>query len=398
MSHKLVTLLGKASSNYRQATYEFEDSSRRTSRFFGLELCKHVSPDELVILGTTGSMWDNLLLETELSGYPELEEELLSLGEAAQNDAVTQNALDQLATHLKSVLGIPCVLKLIPYGRTQQEQTETLEILVNCFSPNDTATLDVTHGLRHLPMLIQQSALVLRSLKDVTISGIHYGALDLTAQNITPVMRLDGLLELDRWNQALAIYDESGDYGSFVPLLEKSGFSKNALDSLRDAAFYEQTNSVQKAHVKLKNFLTLLKKEESICSPHAALFLPALKERFSWVEKNQPHQRQSAVAWQALENDHLLRATLYGFEAFITKLAEQEFGGLERHDVRSQAKDDYEDLKPAESWEAYLMLRGIRNHLAHSSSQSHPSVKKAVATRTSLSLALKHAFDVLIPN
>lgn len=395
MSHKLVTLLGKASSNYRQATYEFEDSSRRTSRFFGLELCKHVSPDELVILGTTGSMWDNLLLETELSGYPELEEELLSLGEAAQNDAVTQDALDQLATHLKSVLGIPCVLKLIPYGRSQQEQTETLEILVNCFSPNDTATLDVTHGLRHLPMLIQQSALVLRSLKDVTISGIHYGALDLTAENITPVMRLDGLLELDRWNQALAIYDESGDYGSFVPLLEKSGFSKNALDSLRDAAFYEQTNSVQKAYMKLKNFLALLKKE-AVCSPHAALFLPALKERFSWVERNQPHQRQSAVAWQALENDHLLRATLYGFEAFITKLAEQHQGGLESYDVRSRAKEEYETEKPADTWQAYRMLRGIRNHLAHSSSQSHAEVKKAVASRTALSLALKRVFKVLI--
>jgi CRISPR-associated Csx2 family protein len=398
VSHKLVTLLGKASSNYRQATYEFEDSSRRTSRFFGLELCKHVNPDELVILGTTGSMWDNLLLETELSGYLELEEELLSLGEAAQNDAVTQDALDQLATHLKSVLGIPCVLKLIPYGRTQQEQTETLEILVNCFSPNDTATLDVTHGLRHLPMLIQQSALVLRSLKDVSISGIHYGALDLTAQDITPVMRLDGLLELDRWNQALAIYDESGDYGSFIPLLEKSGFSKNALDSLRDAAFYEQTNSVQKAYVKLRNFLALLRKEEAVCSPHSALFLPALKQRFLWVERDEQHQRQAAVAWQALENDNLLRATLYGFEAFMTKLAEQESNGLESHDVRRRVKDDFEKSKPTDTWQAYQLLRGIRNHLAHSSSQSHSEVKKAVASRTALSLALKGAFDVLIPN
>lgn len=398
MPHKLVTMLGKASSNYRQATYEFEDKSRRTSRFFGLELCKQVSPDELVILGTTGSMWDNLLLETELSEHADLEEELLKLGEAAQNDQVTQETLNQLAAHLQDVLGIPCVLKLIPYGRNYEEQTKTLEILVNCFNHKDTAILDVTHGLRHLPMLVQQSALVLQSLKEVTISGIHYGALELTSDNITPVMQLGGLLELDRWNQALAIYDESGDYGSFVPLLEQSGFSKNALDSLRDASFYEQTNSVQKAQVKLKSFLTLLKKEEEVCSPHAALFLPALKQRFSWVEKNQPHQRQSAVAWQALENDNLLRATLYGFEAFITKLAEEYPNGLDSYNVRSQAKGDYEKEQPSDSWNEYLMLRGIRNNLAHSSSQSHESVKKALANRTSLSLALRRAFKVLIPN
>ena len=397
MSHKLVTLLGKASNNYRQATYEFDGSHRRTSRFFGLELCKQINPDELIILGTTGSMWDNLLLETELSNYTELEEELLQLGAAAQSDQVTQAALDNLATHLHEVLGIPCSLRLIPYGRTQQEQTKTLEILVDCFDPNDKATLDVTHGLRHLPMLIQQSALVLQSLKDVAIAGFHYGALELTEDGITPVMHLDGLLELDLWNQALAIYDESGNYGSFVPLLEASGFSKDALDSLRDAAFYEQTNNIQKAQVKLKNFLTLLKKEESVCSPHASLFLPALKNRFAWVHKGQPHQRQSAVAWQALENDNLLRATLYGFEAFITKLAENKQYGLQSHDVRRLAKEAYEATRPSATWESYRMLRGIRNHLAHSSSQAHVNVKRAVSNRTYLSVELRKVFSVLIP-
>jgi CRISPR-associated DxTHG motif protein len=305
--------------------------------------------------------------------------------------------LDELAGLLEPVLGLPCELRLIPYGKTHQEQTETLEVLVGCFEDNDTATLDVTHGLRHLPMLIQQSALLLRTLKDVEIAGIYYGALDMTKDDITPVMRLGGLLEIDDWGEALTHYDKTGDYAGFVPLLEKSGFSKNALDSLRDAAFYEQTNSIQKAWVKLRNFLALLEKEEATCSRHAALFLPALKKRFEWVNKQSPYQRQSAVAWLALENDHLMRATIYGFEAFLTQLTEQSGGDLDNFDVRKHAKDQYESERPSVSWNEYRLLRGVRNQLAHSSTHSHGPVRKAVSNRALMRSTLQRVFSVLIP-
>lgn len=398
MTHTLVTVLGKAvAGNYREATYEFEGGSRRTSRFFGLELCRHVRPDRLVILGTSGSMWDNLVLETELGAREELAEYLLTLGELAQADQVGQPLLNELAVLLEPVLGLPCELRLIPYGKTHQEQTETLELVVDCFADNDTATLDVTHGLRHLPMLIQQSALLLQTLKDVTIAGIYYGALDMTQAGITPVMRLGGVLEIDDWSEALAHYDKTGDYGVFVPLLERSGFSKNALDSLRDAAFYEQTNSIQKALVKLRNFLALLSKEEALCSHHAALFLPALKKRFAWVNKQSPYQHQSAVAWQALENDHLLRAAIYGFEAFLTRLTEQDGGDLDEYSARKSAKDRYENDQPSASWEEYRLLRGIRNQLAHSGTHVHEQVRKAVSSRADLRGNLHRIFTVLIP-
>lgn len=412
MSHIFVTLLGKVANqgNYREATYEFEGGGRRTTRFFGLELCKQICPDKLVVLGTTGSMWDNLLLESGLGEQAEVEDDLLKLSDAAQKDAVEQASLDRLSVHLDKVLGIPCELKLIPYGRNQQEQTATLAILVNAFAVNDKATLDVTHGLRHLPMLVQQSALLLQTLKNVQIAAMYYGALDLTQDGITPVMRLDGLLEIDRWSEALSHYDNTGDYGVFAPLLAQSGFSKNALDSLHDAAFYEQTNSIQKAWVKLNSFLGFLQKEEHLCNRHAALFLPALKKRFAWVKSDKPSTRQAEVAWLALENGNLLRATLYGFEAFLTQLTEQAGGDLDSHEERQTAKDNYEcsngETKPKrvcqciyhdKTWSSYRLLRGIRNQLAHSSTHSHESVRKAVSSRAELQKSLHQIFTVLLP-
>lgn len=397
MSHVLVTMLGKAANNYREATYAFEDGNHRTSRFFGLELCKHIRPDKLVILGTTGSMWDNLLLETALSEQVDLEEVLLTLGEDAQQDRVQQATLDQLAIHLRKVLSTPCELRLIPYGRTQPEQTATLEILVSCFTDNDTATLDVTHGLRHLPMLVQQSALLLQTLKDVKIAGIYYGALDLTQANITPVMRLDGLLEIDRWAEALAYYDKTGDYSVFVTLLRESGISQAAVGSLQDAAFYEQTNNVHQARGKLRDFIAKLREEENRCSRHAILFLPALKQRFAWVNEDKLHLRQTAVAWLALEHGNLLRACIYGFEAFITKLTQEHHGKPDSFDERKDTKDHYEACKPSETWNYYKLLREIRNQLAHSSTQRNAEVVKAVSNRAELTRTLHQIFTILIP-
>ncbi len=398
MKRILVTLLGKALKNYKSATYEFADNNLRTSRFFGFELTKQIKPDKLVILGTTGSMWDNLLLETELSERADLESTLLKLSDAAQKDCVQQSALDRLAVELSSVLEIPCELALIPYGRTQLEQIQTLERLVGFFEVGDTAILDVSHGLRHLPMLVQQSSLLLQTLKSVTIEGIYYGALDLTEEGITPVMRLDGLLEIDRWSKALYYYDKTGNYAVFSDLLEQSGFSKHAVDCLKDAAFFEQTNSIHKAWRKLRQFLTALERDKNRYSPHAHLFLPALKERFAWVGQQSPEQRQAAVAWLALESGDLLRATLYGFEAFISRLTSQKGGNLDNFNDRSNTKTAYEKLEPNDTWSNYVLLRSIRNQVAHSSIHSHPDTQEAVSGRAELSKTLKQIFKKLIPN
>jgi len=356
-------------------------------------------------------MWDNLLLETELSAQPHLEAVLLNITEAAQQDRVEQSLLNTLAVELSVVLKLPCELVLIPYGRTQLEQTQTLETLVGFFDSGDTAILDISHGLRHLPMLVQQSSLLLQTLKDVTIEAIYYGALELSHNGITPVMRLDGLLEIDRWSEALYHYDKTGDYAAFADLLAQSGFSKHAVDCLKDAAFFEQTNNIHKAWTKLRQFLMALKSEEALCSPHAQLFLPALKKRFAWVSQQNPKQRQVAVAWLALDNGNLLRATLYGFEAFITQLTEQAGGDIDNHDARNASKENYECTNgqkksnkrcehnlPSPNWEYYVLLRSIRNQLAHSSTHSHKEVQKAVASRLDLSRTLRTIFKTLIPN
>jgi hypothetical protein len=47
MAHILISFLGKAQKGgqYRQATYVFDDGSKKTERFFSFALKQHIQPD-----------------------------------------------------------------------------------------------------------------------------------------------------------------------------------------------------------------------------------------------------------------------------------------------------------------------------------------------------------------
>ena len=63
MSHTLISFLGKSQrtdGRYRTATYDFGEGVTRTTSFFSMGLKEVINPDKLIILGTSGSMWDVL--------------------------------------------------------------------------------------------------------------------------------------------------------------------------------------------------------------------------------------------------------------------------------------------------------------------------------------------------
>ncbi|MDQ7005479.1 MAG: TM1812 family CRISPR-associated protein [Ghiorsea sp.] len=45
-------------SGYREATYQFDDKTKDTSRYFAETLARKLQPDRVVMFGTSGSMWD----------------------------------------------------------------------------------------------------------------------------------------------------------------------------------------------------------------------------------------------------------------------------------------------------------------------------------------------------
>lgn len=263
----------------------------------------------------------------------------------------------------------------------------------------DAVTLDVTHGLRHLPMLAQMSALYLRRVKNVEVRGLYYGALDMTRDGLTPVMNLQGLLDIADWTGAVQSFDKDGDYGVFAPLVLEQ--SPTATGLLQESAFYERTTRPGQARGKLRELTALLDRKP--LTGIGSLFEPTLQSRLSWHREDLLYLRQQSLAKLYLEHGDFLRAALLGFEAFITRLMQQQ--GLNNPDnwtQRESVKKAYEaqnkSIYPrSDEYQRYCLLRDLRNHLAHGNASPQDEIQRALASPETLRNLLDTLLKRLLP-
>ena len=395
MPRKLITILGKArkkdGGDYTSARYDFGDGREPIeTKYLGLALQQRLQSDTLIVLGTSGSMWDNLFDSLGLyDSHPGAMGELI---DAAQNDAVTDAQLAPLAQAASSVLGKTVICETIPYGRDEAEQIAIISQILGYFGKGDRAILDITHGLRHLPLLIEHIANLLPTLKDVAIENIYYGAYELARDNKTSVLSLAGLQKISDWQNALAAYDHSGNIAVFAPILTAIGVSANTVKLLESAAYAEQTHRFRQSKQLVENFLAELKKEPD--SELLNLIRPTLADRLNWIKHP---QHRFILAEQALAHKDYLRAALYGFEAFYDRILEhQHYDENYDYETRKAIIDEYlarvRDNRKGGAGEAnnqkintaYDKLRAIRNALAHGSDPNDASEKRLAEIKSIL--------------
>ncbi|MGK9451804.1 TIGR02221 family CRISPR-associated protein [Acidithiobacillus caldus] len=175
MSTTLITILGrtqKKDNGYRRTRYTFSDHSQSEElAFFGWALQRRIHPDKLVVLGTSGSMWDHLF-EGDIDLEHDNSEERLALIEASDKEQVTQEQLDRLAPYLEARIDCKVALIIIPYAREETEQVELLRSIACHVDYDENVHLDVTHGFRHLPMLMILASLYLRIARKAHIENL----------------------------------------------------------------------------------------------------------------------------------------------------------------------------------------------------------------------------------
>lgn len=250
----LISLIGKSKADpqtgYRKAHYGFEPGFSRTASFFGLALLDYAKPERLILAGTAGtagSMWD-VFFEHQHTD----DETALALMDAVEKEAVTAQMLAIHEQRLSEKLGIPVQCLLISYARDEAEQTTILTDLADHLEPGEKIILDVTHGFRHLPMLALVAARYLARVRGVQVQEVYYGALEMTdpVTRQTPVLRLSAMLHMLDWVDALAVYEHSGNYGVFAPLLQQDGMPAERANLLAQAAYFERSgNPVQAKQV-----------------------------------------------------------------------------------------------------------------------------------------------------
>ena len=365
MTRTLVTILGKArrrdgDAGYDEATYRFPDGDEDRSAFFGLALARHLKPDEIVILGTAGSMWS--VLVENLADEIDDKDARIMLMEAENDGKVDQNLLDRLRPLMAR--GTNVRPTLIPTARDEPEQYDILEAVDGAVARNSDLDFDLTHGFRHLGMVGLLSSFMLERVRGLRVRGLWYGALDMTRDGITPVLRLDGLARVRRWIDALDRFDATGDYGVFAPLLQEDGVPDDKAGCLKAAAFLERTLNVREAASKLETFLPVL------CQPlsgASGLFQKRLAVRLRWVREDKLSEQQRQLALQYLSRRDFVRAAVFGREACVNRLLEEN--NLPTDEFYSE--DQREKLKelanalPHSRRRGYHELTAMRNALAH---------------------------------
>jgi CRISPR-associated Csx2 family protein len=383
----LISFLGKGQdkkTGYRTARYDFGNGVVREVPYFGLALTEHLKPERLVLVGTAGSMWDVFF---EQQGA---EENLTQLIDAVAEQRVDMEMLGGFEARLAEKLGRPVTCRIIPYARDKAEQIAVLRTLAYAVEPKTRVILDVTHAFRHLPMLALVAARYLTHVARVVIEGIYYGALEMTPPGgATPVLRLDGMLEMLDWVEALATYEKDGDYGVFGKLLERDGMAKNKASQLTLASFFERSSNPVKAREKLT---TLTQALDAHQGEMAALFKEELKKRIAWHRGAHRDDWELALADAYLERRDYVRAAIFLYEACVSRVTRKTGGDLNDYSQREAAWQQARQDKPTARKLEYL-----RNALTHGIKPDDRDIANSISDEGNLKNTLQKFRRALFP-
>lgn len=377
----LIGLLGKSQldskSGYKTAKYKFEDGDSIESPYFGIALAKSIKVEKLVLVGTSGSMWD--IFFDHQGGD---DEALLSLVDAVQKQSVTREMLDVHREYLSRKLGMPVECLIIPHARNSSEQASILTELAKAVAVGEKVVLDVTHGFRHLPMLALVAARYLAHVRNVDIQDVYYGALEMTDSQSgeTPVLNLGGMLKMLDWVEALAVYEDSGNYGVFAPLYEADGMPEKRTEMISKAVYFERSSNPAQARENLTGAFKSIKEHDGVLG---RLFSPHLAENVSWFRETQRPEWELALADRYLQRKDYLRATIYLFESHISFATRKSGGNLGDYDDRNNIRLDCKNN------DDFRALEKLRNALAHGVRSFDDKAKRLLQNEKELNKELR---------
>lgn len=419
MPHTLITFLGRAEREYEPVDYRFENELVPECRYLGLELPKVLakvdsdskidSVDRVIFLGTNSSCWDLLYLQDNSDEYITARYALLnrvlqnqkiffedtwfSNGEVDHPSLPATDKWAQLVDFLKKQSihkGYRQEACVISYGLNRMQQLAILESIAKLnIEEGCHVTLDITHGLRHLPLLAVLIAMYLQKTRKVQIAHILYGAYDLRQRTVeyeAPVLDMKGMLCIAEWIGALETFDKDRDYSVFADLLKEDGFPDDESEYLKQAAFAERTfyllDEQQEGAVKmLQSVHHMLSSSELL--PPSSLFRNELQTSIEWSllgsdEENKVralYLKQRKLASLYLDKKNYVQTAIFAIEAFVTKLFIDEPYGYDDHGKRAKKQGPYCDPENKGNYNSnFAMLKKIRNHMAHAN-VSNPKEK-----------------------
>ena len=223
--------------------------------------------DKTIIIGTTGSMWDNLYdiywkkFKQDKIKDEKFKQSLIEVQVTSNRETpIDKINIDRFNQEfIGKVKGI-----VIKYGVSSKEISRNFDLIVKLQEEfNDTdeyeVFLDITHSFRSMAfwMFLIMNYLTDVSNKNIKIAGITYGMFEAKKDNITPIVILKPFLEILNWIKGAS---ELKQYGNSYYILEKSdnnSLAKSIKDELRNFSNTMNMNYINSLLESIKNLKKL---------------------------------------------------------------------------------------------------------------------------------------------
>jgi CRISPR-associated DxTHG motif protein len=205
----LIVLSTVGARDYAPTQYAYEDGTifDAKSSHFVPTLVKYLKATKVIALLTPEAallQWDSKGLQKELEEIGDLE-----------------------------LVGVP-----IPIGAKAEEYWEIFDKIADAVPKDSDVVLDVTHGLRSLPMIMLTAASYLQQSRNVRIKGVYYGAFEAVERDVQPkpVFNIGPFMTLLDWNSAVDAFKRTGECRPLADLLKQTQISLQKNRSAGDAA------------------------------------------------------------------------------------------------------------------------------------------------------------------
>lgn len=223
--------------------------------------------DKTIIIGTTGSMWDNLYdmywkkFKQDKIKDEKFKQSLIDVQVTSNRETpVDKINIDKFNQEfIGKVKGI-----VIKYGVSPKEISKNFDLIIKLqeeFNDVDEyeVFLDITHSFRSMAfwMFLIMNYLTDVSNKNIKIAGITYGMFEAKKDDITPIVILKPFLDILNWIKGAS---ELKQYGNSYYILEKSNnnsISKNIKDELENFSNTMNMNYINSLLESIKNLKKL---------------------------------------------------------------------------------------------------------------------------------------------
>ncbi len=381
---------------YHNTVYNINNKKYKITTYMPKVVEEEFEVDKTIIIGTTGTMWDNVYSQYCIKNGKEIDETYVKNLRDIERESDKNTPIEDLNINKfneefgNSVKGI-----VIKYGLNREEIFENFNSIIQLeeeFNDKDEyeVILDITHSFRSTAfwMFLVMTYLTDVSNKNIKIIEVTYGMHEITRKNddSSPIILLNSFLEILNWIKGAS---ELKQYGNSYYILENLKGNKDIpkeiekeLENFSNAMNMNYVGSLLESLDKLAD-LEKDKKLDSIVGP-AKHIIPDVLRKFIYdfdIRESNDNRRkyllQATLAkWHFEQKRYAMAAinineSLANYVANSLNLREED---STKFDPNSEAKNWLRDLYNLDNIndtykkyaKVYHHTRRIRNEIAHS--------------------------------